>query len=545
MLELFTSFRERMYSTRSLVVIVVTTCLLASLFVGVVHGGVAILTPTPRRSPSPRTPTPLTGSGTTVLDFVPLLQQGSAFNETVTVPVMERLDAGAPTPAMCVAEDFTVPLAIQTCSGLVADIVIFRQMGRENVNYNYPEKTTLWLFPFNALVGPFNESKAIAKWTFTTPTEGSWDPVGSSGGTTVDKGAGYYIHYERYRFRIYNVILRANTTYWIVALVSLSRNYSSTDFSQNLVRVATSETSTVQMMGTNNTTTTVQPYRVVDWHGNVFRDHPQLSNWTSADLAEPIVLPFTTSLSVTQSHTRQLAIDIYGTDCVNLTRLFGGVTALTQLPRRDWNPEPVPTSSPSINEPPSSIPPSVGTPSPTSTISTPVVIASYPTPVMFASPVASTSPSSSTGPALTPTVTPVTTPSSVWIQPVPIVISNAPSPATPVVPNEQTQVPSGGKQQQQSLDIAQWIIVSVAAVAAIAILGIVFVFIVRLKYKVNYDKLPHDDYAMETNANSSVEEAGQPLDTYDDNSDAPDIRPKKDTDKIILEREEDDENDTK
>ena len=316
----------------------VACVLLVLLHLTLARGGAIIWKhpPSPSGStPSPRVaPSPSELITTVAASYVPLLRQGDAFNETVTVPVTERTDTTSPLPAMIAAEDFSIPLALQTCSSLIADIVLFRQLGRGG-NYRIPTRTTFWLFGEAQTTGPFNRSRALAERVFTQPSEGQYDPPGSTGGTTTDHGNGFYYHVERLRFVLGNLTLRSNMTYWLALLVSIDRAYNATDFSQNTVRWAVSETTD----GSSS-----RPYRVVDWHHNTFRDVPALVNWTNASIAEAAILPSMTALGVHNSRTRQLALDLYATECNNVTRLPASLGLLATLPLRDASQSPPPPS---------------------------------------------------------------------------------------------------------------------------------------------------------------------------------------------------------
>ncbi len=499
--------------------------------------------------------------------YIVLLQQGRLFNDTVSVPVWERLDNGVgtgPAPAMIAAEDFTVPLAVQSCRSLVADLVLFRQLGRES-NYVVPHNITLWLFAHNEVSTPvhFNASRALVERVFTVPTEGQWDPVGSTGGTTVDRGAGYYYHIERLRFELTNLTLRSNTTYWLACLVSLNRNYSPVDYSMNLVRWATSEVETVSIMGT----AVVESYRVVDWHGNMFRDVPALINWTSAEQAEATILPYFTSIDVRQSRHKQLALDVYGHNCVNVTRLPTSVALLTALPARDWNPPPPPAAIPSplpavvVEETPSSSPTSPPPPQPpTSTWVAPEPVQSVVPAVSLPSPFtwSSSSSSSSSTTESTPSVTittqaPSKLPTVLPPPPAPLPSvsstssggSGTPSSPPPLsVPSSASSPANGTNEQQQQqheeaerIAVRDWIFVGLGAIFAIVLVVILFIVIVRWRHRVRYESVPMRQVLEE---NSSVEE-----ETEDQKKNPGQNNPEDDAHNILLDDNDDNNADTK
>lgn len=510
----------------------VACVLLVLLHLTLARGGAIIWKhpPSPSGStPSPRVaPSPSELITTVAASYVPLLRQGDAFNETVTVPVTERTDTTSPLPAMIAAEDFSIPLALQTCSSLIADIVLFRQLGRGG-NYRIPTRTTFWLFGEAQTTGPFNRSRALAERVFTQPSEGQYDPPGSTGGTTTDHGNGFYYHVERLRFVLGNLTLRSNMTYWLALLVSIDRAYNATDFSQNTVRWAVSETTD----GSSS-----RPYRVVDWHHNTFRDVPALVNWTNASIAEAAILPSMTALGVHNSRTRQLALDLYATECNNVTRLPASLGLLATLPLRDASQSPPPPSpSPSHevvavitpsglneNSPTSAPEPIPSPPSSPSSLET-----SWPSPPPSLAPTPSSTPptlnpsSSSSSPVSPPLPPPTHVPT--WTSPPP----PSPSPATtgsgspavltlpaPSAHNENVSVTQPAP-RSTAVDTRTWIYVAVSALVLLVLLVGVFVIAVR-RYTGNrkYTSLSHGDYIKESqgdppsNEEEELAEAGGP-----------------------------------
>jgi hypothetical protein len=461
--------------------------------------------PSPSQTPIP-SPSVVGETITNVTtSYVPLLRQGDAFNESVTVPMTERTDTASPLPAMVAAEDFSIPLALQTCHCLVADLVLFRQLGRTG-NYRVPSHTTFWLFSDAQTTGPFNRSRALAERIFSQPSEGQYDPPGSTGGATTDHGNGYYYHVERLRFVLSNLTLRSNTTYWLAALVSIDRAYNATDFSQNTVRWAVSESS--------NNITGSRPYRVVDWHHNTFRDVPSLVNWTNATAAESSILSSMTALNVHASRTHQLALNLYATECINVTRLPTSLALLAALPLRDASQvhSPVPSSSPSYDvvavttpSPVESSPNSSSSSSSTPAVGTPSSEWPSPPPSPMPTSTSTWSPSPTpTGVLPSPIPTPMLSPlhEPTWISPSP---SQAPittgSGNSPSEKNENvsvTQVPRASN-SNDPIDARTWVYVGVAAIVLLALLVVVFVVAVR-RFRGNrrYTALTHKDYVKES-----------------------------------------------
>jgi hypothetical protein len=496
----------------SLVFLVLIVALCASARAGaVIHW-----TPTPQAGTTGPTPSPVNSSAPglpVVASFIELLRHGTRFNETVSVPVMERADAAAPQPAMVAANAFVMPLALQTCRGLVADLVLFRQLGRAGANYRAPLRTTLWLFADTAVSGHFNRSRALAERVFAEPSEGRYDPVGSTGGQTVDHGGGYYYHVERLRFVLGNLTLRSNTTYWLAALVTIERAYNASDFSQNAVRWAVAENVTAKT-----------PYRVVDWHHNLYRDVSALVNWTSATIAEQYVLASLTSLSAHASNTHQLALDVYATECTNVTRLPASIVLLRALPVRDATfhlqapaespslvPSLVPTSpdvmtqAPSVVQPPHDISPSPEAPD------VPVVPApAVPSPSFVPPP-----PASSFVPPPPALSSPSPSPTSPWALPLPTPPPASSSTPSPVPTPEGANISRAAPPTAVATSVTTWVIVGIAALAGILIVIGALLCIARYFKKHNYTDTPYKDYYKEAtdkdvDDHSSVEELPHP-----------------------------------
>lgn len=499
------------FSASVIFLLLVATC---------VRGGVVISW---RPSPSP---VPVPSSGGDVLPpwsdpgnvtdvrtgFVPLLRNGQLFNETVSVPLTERTDMISPHSAMVAAEDFRMPLALQSCTGLVADLVLFRQLGRTGGNYRVPTRTTFWLFPDDAMAGPFNTSRALAERVFAQPLEGKYDPPGATGGSTVDRGNGYYYHIERLRFMLGNITLRANATYWLAALVSIDRAYNASDFTQNTVRWAVSESAS---------NSSSSPYRVVDWYHNTFRDVTALAKWTDASLAETYILPSVTGVNVRASRTRQLALDIYATGCVNVTRLPVSVTVLSALPPRESTPAEVTPSwsmSPTKEVVAVETPVSSPTPVPSSAWPSPLDVPSsvWPSPLAVPSSVwQSPSPSlggpspspSLGGPSPSPSlsVTPSLVPSPVivssWMAPSPL---HEPMPSSAVVTHEPpaqqspSPVEKASIKQTEAIPVQVWVLVGAGAIIFLLLVAIIMVLGVRCyNGKRKYTNIDYATYRQE------------------------------------------------
>ncbi len=465
-------------------------------------------TPTIKTPTPPRTPTPPLLIAPAVERYIVLLQHGTPFNDTVSVPVWERLDTTPPLPALVAADDFTIPLVIQSCRGIVADLVLLRQLGRES-NYNVPVNITFWLFAANQLTGPFNRTRALVERSFVVPSEGLWDPIDSTGGTTVDHGAGNYYHIERLRFELTNLTLRSNTTYWLAALVATARNFSTVDYSQNLVRWVVSEANI-----------TTNSYRVVDWHGNMYRDLAALVNWTSAEVAEPTILPYFTSLSIQQSRTRQLALDVYGTGCVNLTRLPVTVKSLLQLPVREAN-APSPTFVP---------PPSLDLTATPSLDPLPVGPVGPPAPPVSPSPLESVTPGLTPTPVTKAPPPPVTPPSSIVVSKatVPSSALKTPTPVPAWIPFSVSE--PAAIHQEERISTTMWIIVGAGTLVCIALVVGFLILLMRCRNHTHYAQVPYSDYKKDQEDAvelSSVEEEEAP--TSPKYMDAPSILADDDT----------------
>ncbi len=415
---------------------------------------------------SPATPVPAASpvlvSSATTLDasYVLVLNQSAVYNETVSVPVGQRLDTTAPLPSMVVADDFTVPTSLQTCRLLIADLVLLRQLGRvATSNYRTPANVTLWLFGSTSTAGPFDPSRALFTKVFSVPSEGAWDPVGSTGGKTVDNGGGFHYHLERLRFQMSNVTLRAGLTYWLAALVSIERAYNATDFSQNSVRWALSEV----VPGVGSLVLN-HPYRVVDWHGNMFRAMPALHNWSAAAVAESTVLPSFVDPTTLASATRQLAVDIYLSRCTNVTRLPTSIKLLSSLPPRYASSAVVSVATP--ESPPAS--PVVLVITPEGTIVPSTTTSSWP----------SSSPLASSSSSRTPVPTPIPINSPI------VVIGNTPAP-TPV-PVSATDVPTSAEPVvviiREKTPLWTWIFIGGAAFVFIGLCAAVVWVLARKRY---------------------------------------------------------------
>lgn len=444
-------------------------------------------------------PTLVSSATTLATSFVMVVNQSAVYNETVSVPVWQRLDTSAPLPGMVVADDFTVPTALQTCRLLVADLVLFRQLGRVS-NYRVPVNVTLWIYAMAGTgSGPFDPARALYQHVFSVPSGGAWDPLGSTGGKTVDHGAGYYYHMERLRFTFPNVTVRAGLTYWLAALVSVERAYNVADFSQNTVRWALSEV--VPGVGT---VILNHPYRVVDWHGNVYHAVPALKNWTTAATAEPTVLPWFADATTVASATRQLAMDIYLGQCTNVTRLPASVHLLQQLPAREGSGIATPAPTPSS---PADAGPAV-VPSPTPSV---VVVGT-------ASPLPSSSSSSSPSRGLPTPLNTMTSSSSSPSRLAPLAFmsssmsssSSSSSSPSPLVIMGENPVPALIPTSDASIVVIvreptplwMWSLMGGSGVVAILICGALVFLIARWKYKMKFTDQPLKKYYQET-ANDS------------------------------------------
>jgi hypothetical protein len=436
-------------------------------------------------------------------NYVVLLSQGRTFNATVSVPAWERLDALMPLPRVLVADDFTMPLSVQSCRALTVDIVFLRSYGATPGNYRAPSRTNLYIYSAGTLVGRFNQSRALYQQAFTAPSEGAWDPPGSSGGETVRLGNVSY-HVERLRFHWTNLTLRSSTTYWLAASVSVDLARNTTDESQNMIRIAVSESGT-------GTAPAASQYQVVDAHGSMYPSSPSLRNWTRAELAESVVLPYETSPGVTRSRTRQLAMDVYGEQCHAVTQVPSSVIRLVELPPRD-----VPIASPSsltlsphLVESPSSLtffplspsgPWPVGpSPSGTGTIR-------------------------SGSPLPTPSVTVTVSPSVI------IVTDATPSPPSSPPPPPSLPSPSSPDAPQspppplpvEPLTTLEKFLIGLSAVIAAMLVIVVLLVFLRCRHRVNYTGLTYGDLKR-LSTTEDDDEATVPLDVKyadDDRSDS-------------------------
>ena len=396
---------------------------------------------------------------------------------------------------MVAADDFTVPLAIQTCRALTVDLVFLRQLGRvESNNYRVPTNVTLWIFPASALVGKFNRTRALYERVYVVPSEGAWDPVGSTGGVTVDRpGTGYYYHLERMRFAVSNVTLRSNTTYWIAVLAAIDRAYNSTDFSQNLMRVA--------VRGISPTVVTAsafsggEQYRVVDVYGNLYRNAPILLNWTRADAAEASILPYMTNPSVASSVTHQLAMDVYASQCTALAPVPPSIVRYAQLPPRE--PDLLATSAST---------PESSTPSFWTVASSP----SSASPPSSSGPIPSPRGSSSSALLASPTVMVTATPPP---SPLPFPSSSpTDGSGTPPVAVEHTNA--------NAMRLMDWIFILIAAVSIFLFAGLILFIVLRCRLGVRFTNMSYDELQKNSSGDDddsrNKDEAQIPLANIDD-----------------------------
>jgi hypothetical protein len=280
-------------------------------------------------APSPVAPVAMSGPF--------LLLNQSVYNESASVPAWERTDAPGTAglnPTLVVADDFVVPSGLLTCDGLTVDIGILRAIGS---TLRLPARATLWLWddatPLLGRSFPATVGAALASLTVAVPLEpNAIDWRSDSGGYFVPAA---HAQIETLRFRLDNltgVLLGGPRRYWLGLAIALDRAYNSTDYTQNQPRWMLAAPS-ISLNGT-------LAYRVVDAQAPLgaamYRDVPSLGTWTTADVAEPLVLPFQTAPplgTVLRSLTRQLALRVIVDTCTG----FGRVAALTSVPARYVN----------------------------------------------------------------------------------------------------------------------------------------------------------------------------------------------------------------
>ncbi len=347
---------------------VVVACLLL-LLTTVAYGGMGIIVKTPIVAPAPGAGSftsgvvPLNNSGLPFVatSYVVRLTNQSQFNEAFSIPAWERPDLAAPHPALLVADDFFIPPSIQMAKTVIIDGLLLISMGRTAENLRHPICANFYIFlGSSALNGSFNISKAIYKSQCIVPNGGDWNNPETDGGYTVDAGSGMLYHIGEYRFVLRNLTLRGNANYWIVASIAQERMYNTTDYSQNQPRwlLSVPLTAPGSVSIAENVTyadrTFGQQYRVIDRYGTMYRTIPALHAWANATVAEPHILAFVRATPSPALSSKQLAMTIYATDCINITRVPAALVMNSLPPRRDFStvvaetPVLVPTDEPTV-----------------------------------------------------------------------------------------------------------------------------------------------------------------------------------------------------
>lgn len=327
---------------------------------------------------APAQPLPV-GTALVLLDQRP-------YNDSCSVPAWVRTDASpvgttAALPTLVVADDFAVPAAFDACRTLTIDLGLFRAMGRSAAGARVPSRATLYVWrdaQFALGVGWDGGASAYASQTFLVPTvTQTW--ATAAYGYTVDTVA-EYAHVESLRFvwpLPANAPVKGGETYWLAAAVAEDRAFNASDFSQNQPRWMVTTSAGLRqaqlLMGDAST----QAYRVVDAQAPMgaamFRTAPQLANWTTADAAEPYILPFLAATAQQQhSDTRQLALGVFASDCTvtsrdGLVAAFDGVPAVyvDATAQRRWaTPLPAPAQAVPSPWPPTAPSPAQAVPAP-------------------------------------------------------------------------------------------------------------------------------------------------------------------------------------
>jgi hypothetical protein len=258
-----------------------------------------------------------------------------AYHRGAAMPVTRVLDAGVPT-ALIAAVDVQVPTGA-SCNSLVVDLGLERAYGATATNYRTPGNTSffLWRHP---LAGAFRTTAPALVWQGNVSQPGSgtcWSLATPTSCNLVNvPGSHYELGTRRFVLPLMASALVGGavngTTYWLGVTVATERATSAVDGSYNQVRWMATTMARVGL-----------PYQVVDAYGTAY-PNLNLTNWTTASVAEPSLLVGTLSSSGTQ----ELAIGVWAW-CTGVAA--GDPRLVTSLPRpyTDVIPSPSPLRAPS------------------------------------------------------------------------------------------------------------------------------------------------------------------------------------------------------